>query len=99
MAKFQSCRNGGSEGAAGGQQSGGDQLRKLPYSFKISCLRSLAVLWYKQWIESICVAGWALFCNSRARPASKMLRRLRLQVVPATGLNSETIISQGDIGF
>ena len=38
-----------------------------------SPLRFLALLWYKQFTESICVAGWALFCNSRARPASKVL--------------------------
>ena len=46
--------------------------------------------WYKQFTESICVAGWALFCNSRARPASKVLEGLNLSIVPATGLDSET---------
>jgi hypothetical protein len=38
----------------------------------ISPLRFFSFLWYKQFTESICVAGWALFCNSRARPASKV---------------------------
>jgi hypothetical protein len=37
----------------------------------------LLFICYKQFIESICVAGWALFCNSRARPASKGLSALR----------------------
>jgi hypothetical protein len=56
-----------------------------------SPLRFLALLWYKQFTESICVAGWALFCNSRARPASKVLRGIKNpSIAPATGLDSET---------
>ena len=47
-------------------------------------------LWYKQFTESICVAGWALFCNSRARPASNGLEGLNPSIAPATGLDSET---------
>ena len=53
-------------------------------------LHNLAFICYKQFTESICVAGWALFCNSRARPASNGLEGLNSSIAPATGLDSET---------
>src|SRR5579864_1365033 len=37
-------------------------------------LHKTTLLCYKQFTESICVAGWAHFCNSRARPASNEVR-------------------------
>jgi len=53
-------------------------------------LHKTTFIWYKQFTESICVAGWALFCNSRARPASKILEGWNPSIAPATGLDSET---------
>jgi hypothetical protein len=51
-----------------------DQTGKLT-RFSNTPLRFFLFIWYKQFTESIGVAGWALFCNSRARPASKTLER------------------------
>ena len=53
-------------------------------------LHKATFICYKQFTESICVAGWALFCNSRARPASNDLEGLNPSIAPATGLDSET---------
>jgi hypothetical protein len=57
-------------------------------------LHNSTILWYKQFTESMCVAGWALFCNSRARPASNSLSAIFTEVsraiVPATGFDSES---------
>src|SRR5215813_1035109 len=39
----------------------------------------------------MCVAGWAHFCNSRARLASNDLKGLSPLIAPATGLDSETL--------
>ena len=50
----------------------GHQIGKLK-QFSNSRLRFSGFIWYKQFTESMCVAGWALFCNSRARPASNVL--------------------------
>jgi len=48
-------------------------------------LHKTAFICYKQFTESIRVAGWALFCNSRARPASKIEEGVTPSIGPGHG--------------
>ena len=57
--------------------SGGTPCTNLYLTHISNCpLRYSSFICYKQFTESICVAGWALFCNSRARLAPKGFKGL-----------------------